>query len=125
MQGLRSTDDNVTICGEDNDMGEGAWFGEACLFASDQTREFSVLAVVDSELAVLESASYHSIASKYPRVLHRHEQIAARILEGSLDVDMLAYKRLVRTSDLLGQGRLISSLRSTFFLPTFTAIVPE
>jgi len=69
----------------------GAWFGEACLFQEDRIRDFTVVAVVESELAVLTAHDYHRIANMYPRVLARHQLIAQHLQTGKLNLKMLAY----------------------------------
>lgn len=72
--------------------GAGAWFGEACLFEIDRTRDFTAVALVEAELAVLIASDYHTIVGKYPRVLNRHRHIVASLQNGKLRLDMLAYR---------------------------------
>lgn len=76
---------------DDVDVLTGAWFGEASLFASDHACQFSVVAVIESELAVLEAAHYHHIVGKYPRVLARHREILKGLKSRTLNLDMFAY----------------------------------
>jgi CRP-like cAMP-binding protein len=79
--------DEVTI-------GMGAWFGESCLFDLEHIRAATIIAVSESELAVLTAANYMKVIEKYPRLLERHKDIQERIHDGTLDIRKLAYKPL-------------------------------
>lgn len=70
----------------------GAWFGEACLFDSECIRNATIVAIVESELAVLPASSYLQIVQKYPRLLEKHQKIQEALAAGKASMDMLAYK---------------------------------
>merc|ERR1719235_574801 len=68
----------------------GSWFGEACLFETDLTRDFTAVAFDESELAVLEAKHYHSIVEKYPRVRARHRHISSSLRSGKVKLEDMA-----------------------------------
>jgi len=108
------------------DLHSGAWFGEASLFETDRTGDFSVVAVAESELAVLEAKNYHHIVGKYPRVLARHRHICERLKDGKLDLGMFGY---VRPSDdentISKRSRCFKALGHLFKSSDHCAIVPS
>merc|ERR1740130_1338442 len=94
---------------EDIDLNTGAWFGEASLFEADRTCDFSVVAVSESELAVLGAEHYHQIVKKYPRVLARQRNISTSLGTGKLNIDMFAYHEAVEGQET-GRNRRSSRL---------------
>jgi len=94
MQDTHSEDgsQSMSMVSEDGeDVHAGAWFGEASLFMQDRTRNFTVVAVIESELAVLVSHDYARIVHKYPRVKVRHQHIVTSLEAGRISLEMFEY----------------------------------
>jgi len=72
----------------------GMWFGEACLFRSGCVRGMTVVAIQDSELAVLVAEKYLAIVKRYPRLLEKHRSIEQALRSGTLSMDELAHRSL-------------------------------
>lgn len=68
----------------------GAWFGEACLFESNNVRGSSIFARVNSEMVVLQANDYHEIVKKYPHLLLRHQSLQNDIRKGKVNLSELA-----------------------------------
>lgn len=71
----------------------GAWFGEESLFGEGCVRAGTIVAVADSELAVLRSRDYHRIVRKYPRLMEKHRSIESALISGALNLEELAWRR--------------------------------
>eukprot|EP00930_Biecheleria_cincta_P031661 TRINITY_DN21972_c0_g2_i1.p1 TRINITY_DN21972_c0_g2~~TRINITY_DN21972_c0_g2_i1.p1 ORF type:complete len:871 (-),score=143.44 TRINITY_DN21972_c0_g2_i1:268-2841(-) len=74
-------------------LGKGAWFGEQCLFEQAGPRNFTVIADVDSELAVLSAADFLRIIDLHPQLSKQHESLQQGIQERAIDLSDLAYRR--------------------------------
>jgi hypothetical protein len=84
---------------QDVDIHPGAWFGEIALFESDRTYDFSVVSIMESELAVLDAGCYHRIVNKYPRICARHRHILSSLSTEQISLDMFAYHKPAGDSD--------------------------
>merc|ERR1712048_1288045 len=60
---------------QEEEIEAGAWFGEDCLFEHNCVRSSTIVAVAESELAVLNACEYKRIVQKYPRILEKHQSI--------------------------------------------------
>lgn len=71
----------------------GAWFGEESLFGEGCVRAGTIVAIVESELAVLRAREYHRIVRKYPRLMEKHRSIESALISGALSLEELAWRR--------------------------------
>jgi len=71
----------------------GAWFGEGSLFGQGCVRDGTIVAILDSELAVLKSREYIRVVRKFPRLMEKHLSIQAALKNGSLKKESLAWRR--------------------------------
>lgn len=74
------------------ELEDGAWFGEACLFAQKVVRTFGAIAVAETELAVLPARGYRRVLQRYPLLLERHGAMHRALKERRLDLADLAWK---------------------------------
>ncbi|CAK0846605.1 unnamed protein product [Prorocentrum cordatum] len=74
------------------ELEDGAWFGEACLFAQKVVRTFGAIAVAETELAVLPARGYRRVLQRYPHLLERHGAMHRALRESRLDLADLAWK---------------------------------
>lgn len=74
------------------ELESGAWFGEICLFDQGRTRTSTVIAVQESDLAVLKAAEYLKVVQMYPRLWERHLYIASGLKDGSVKAEDLAFR---------------------------------
>lgn len=77
---------------EEQELDAGAWFGEKCLFNTECVQEGAIVAIDDSELALLRASEYHRICEKYPQILERHQKLAREIDAGKLNARLLSYR---------------------------------
>jgi len=77
---------------EITELEDGAWFGEACLFAQKVVRTFGAIAVAETELAVLPARGYRRVLQRYPHLLERHGAMHRALRESRLDLADLAWK---------------------------------
>merc|ERR1740123_2896031 len=82
-------------------MEAGAWFGEQCLFASEAVHDCALIAIDDSELALLPASCYHRICGKYPPIHEQHRAIASAIRVGELSMADLEHKPQAESSSTL------------------------
>lgn len=75
---------------EDSEIGTGAWFGEACLF-QETIQTASIIAIVETELAVLCAKDYCRIIENYPRLLKQHQLIQQALQDGSMSLTELQH----------------------------------
>lgn len=73
-------------------LGKGAWFGEQCLFQQFRPRNFTVIADVDSELAVLGANEFQRIIDLHPQLSKQHESLQRAIREHAINLLDLAYR---------------------------------
>lgn len=93
----------------------GAWFGEESLFGQGCVRPGMVVAILDSELAVLKSREYNRVVRKFPKLLEKHLSIQAALKSGELSKEMLAWQKP-------SEGRLSIFRRAQRGALNFTAI---
>lgn len=112
---------------KDAEVETGAWFGEDCLFNDGCVRNSTVVAVVESELAVLTSGDYRRIVEKYPRLLEKHQIIQEALAKGILAIGELDYRnhqpqpyRRFRTT---GRSTIFGLTGSKKTFPDFTGAV--
>jgi len=74
------------------ELGAGAWFSEAALFFVDCIRTATVVAAVESELAVLPVSEYHRIVQKFPRLQERHRNIERALRVGTQSLSDFAFR---------------------------------
>merc|ERR1712150_232214 len=72
----------------------GAWFGEVCLFGKNMefVHASTIVAVTESELAVLSADEFFKIIMKYPRLMGQYQTMETRFNEGTLRLDDLAFQ---------------------------------
>jgi len=83
------------------EVGQGAWFGETCLFAEGCVHKATVAAVNESELAVLPAREFRRIAERFPRLQERHRQLQAALAKKEVSIAQLAYQ----STDAQAPGR--------------------
>lgn len=84
--------DPATETLELTELEDGAWFGEACLFAQKVVRTFGAIAVAETELAVLPARGYRRVLQRYPHLLERHGAMHRALRERRLDLADLAWR---------------------------------
>lgn len=70
----------------------GSWFGEGCLFEERRIRTATIVAQIESDLAVITRADFFNIMKRYPRLQKRHGRIEEAIINGKLPMDELGCK---------------------------------
>lgn len=70
---------------------KGAWFGERCFFKNDSMCGCTILADVDSELAVLAASDYIQVLKLYPDIWKRQQTLVKLVNDGRLDLQDLEY----------------------------------
>lgn len=75
----------------DVEIRSGGWFGEGCLFNQELEQKSTVVAIAETEMAVLSASEYIRIIQKYPRILAQHRSIEKGLLDGSVTLQDLRY----------------------------------
>uniref|UniRef100_A0A7S1ANV2 Cyclic nucleotide-binding domain-containing protein n=1 Tax=Noctiluca scintillans TaxID=2966 RepID=A0A7S1ANV2_NOCSC len=75
----------------DVEIRSGGWFGEGCLFNQELEQKSTVVAIAETEMAVLSASEYIRIIQKYPRILAQHRRIEKGLLDGSVTLQDLRY----------------------------------
>merc|ERR1712176_896487 len=82
----------VGVGPEDLELETGAWLGEACLLEEDSLHDATVVAVVETELAVLAAREFHRIVQKFPRLMMRHKHLQSAVRDKKVNMAQLAHK---------------------------------
>jgi CRP-like cAMP-binding protein len=72
-------------------FGPGSWFGEDCLIDHSIVRADTIVAVKESEMAVLQCSDFKKIIKKYPKIKQKYKSMADQWATGKLRNSCLRY----------------------------------